>query len=106
MSWLWQWIKRLWTCDHNWEVVDCDMDCTLERCSKCGSERYQSIGDEHEYTTSPDRRSSLLLIVSQVQLMMRLIVSSTLRLFERCFCSSAHSFIGLNLACILPFSCQ
>lgn len=38
-------ILALFGCRHDWHVSERGMDCTVERCCKCGSERYTTEGD-------------------------------------------------------------
>lgn len=49
------WIAARVGCSHRWDITARSYDCVVERCSKCGSERYFIIGesytDEHIETT-------------------------------------------------------
>jgi len=43
-----RWILSLFGCRHAWTVIDESYDCRVEQCTRCGSERYKSLGDVWE----------------------------------------------------------
>lgn len=44
------WLASFFVCPHEWEMTDCDMDCVVYCCVRCGSQRYEVIGDDDTTT--------------------------------------------------------